>query len=74
MITSFQTWIQTQTGRGDAVGRLARDVSVDDRAPDGIWKANWIDHLMVRNASLAAMAAFEEAWGEYSGLFLDKYR
>lgn len=74
MVTSFQIWIRTQTERDDPVGRLARDVSVDDRAPEGIWKANWLDYLMLRNASLVAMAAFEEAWREYRVLFLDKYR
>ncbi|WP_322045059.1 YozE family protein [Paraburkholderia sp. J67] len=74
MITSFHTWIRIQTEREDPVGRLAREVSADDRAPEGIWKANWLDHLMVRNAGLVTMAAFEEAWGEYSTQFLDKYR
>ncbi|WP_322014060.1 YozE family protein [Paraburkholderia sp. J12] len=74
MIKSFQEWIKTQTERNDTVGRLARDVSADERAPGGPWKANWLDYLVLRNAGLGAMAAFEAAWDEYAVLFLDKYR
>ncbi|WP_322103285.1 YozE family protein [Paraburkholderia sp. J41] len=74
MITSFQTWIRTQAQRNDPVGRFARDFGGDDRAPEGIWRANWLDHLMIRNADMAAMVAFEDAWNEYSVLFLEKYR
>lgn len=74
MITSFDTWIRTQTERNDSVGRLARDVSADKEAPDTIWKANWLEHLAVRKAGRGAMAAFEKAWGEYTTQCLDKYR
>jgi uncharacterized protein YozE (UPF0346 family) len=71
MITSFNTWIRTQAERNDSVGRLARDVSADQDAPDEIWKA---DCLAIRNAGQGALAAFEKAWGEYTTQCLDKYR
>jgi hypothetical protein len=74
MVISFLTWIQTQTERDDPIGRLARDVDGHTGAPEGLWKENWLDHLLRRNAGPAAMAAFEKAWQEYVVSFLDKYR
>jgi uncharacterized protein YozE (UPF0346 family) len=74
MITSFKTWIQTQTERNDPVGRLARNVNIDTGEPKGPWKTHWLDHLALRSAGPDAEAAFEKAWEEYSVSFLDKYR
>jgi hypothetical protein len=62
---SFLSWIRLQTGRGDPVGRLARDVVADPQAPDGSSKAVWLGHLALRNAGPGAIAAFENAWEEF---------
>lgn len=74
MVISFLTWIRTQAERDDPVGRLARDVDAHTGAPEGLWKANWLDHLVLRKAGPGAMAAFEKAWEEYAASLLDKYR
>lgn len=74
MVTTFQAWIRTQTERDDPVGRLARDIDTDTEVPEGLWKANWLDHMSRRNAGPGAMAAFENAWEEYAVSLLDKYR
>jgi hypothetical protein len=74
MVTTFKTWIGTQSARGDVVGRLSHVINTDIGAPEGLWKANWLDHLALRKAGPGATAAFEKAWEEYSITFLDKYR
>jgi hypothetical protein len=66
MTPSFRSWLEQQIGRAGPRGRLARAVSADADAPDGASKEQWLDHLARCSAGPGAMAAFEEAWQEFS--------
>ena len=66
MTTSFRSWLERQTERDGPRGRFARDVATDADAPDGASKEQWLGHLARRGAGAGAMAAFEDAWQEFS--------
>lgn len=66
MDTSFRSWIQQHIDRDDPVGRFARDVQADSKAPEGSSMEQWLDHLALNNAGSGARSAFEQAWKEFS--------
>jgi hypothetical protein len=68
MNTSFLSWIQSQSGRQDSIGRFARDVIADSEAPIGSSKGDWLYHLAIRKAGPGATAACHQAWAEYAAL------
>jgi hypothetical protein len=66
---TFAEWLKTQRVRKDAVGKLARALAADGRAPQGDARyAHWKEHLEDQRAGPAAFRALEEAWRIYSAL------
>lgn len=63
---TFRTWLTTQTGRNDDVGRFAGDVGCDPNAPKIARVDTWRRYLKSVHADDWAVNAFEDAFKEYT--------
>ena len=65
---SFMEWVFRQSGRGDLIGDLSEDLSIDQRARRWAWDGklkSLLSRITRRNGCREAREAAEEAWNEY---------
>jgi uncharacterized protein YozE (UPF0346 family) len=62
---SFTTWLKRRKDQRNAIGDLARDVSLDPNWPSRSGKKGQLAYLEECNAIPAAIETFERAWAEY---------
>ncbi len=64
---TFSTWLQTQEGRNDPVGDLARAAQADAHAP--VWAfrpAKWRNYLLRKGAGRDALETINGAFLEFA--------
>jgi uncharacterized protein YozE (UPF0346 family) len=65
----FHRWIETQTGRDDPVGDLAKDIKADRKFPTSSGSFAMLeDHLVAKGAHPHALGALHTAWLEFESL------
>ncbi|MCX5037035.1 MULTISPECIES: YozE family protein [Streptomyces] len=62
---SFTAWLKSHKDQHNAIGDLARDVSLDPDWPSRKGRQGQLDYLEECNAIPAAVETLERAWTEY---------